>query len=153
MSAKRSFIELDPPKPKGKKAAEGNKIPKILVLDLDRLNGVIQFFDEIGIEIFEEHKMESSFGILPISIPLAFDGLPVEFAMSDKLIEIRKQMLGELSCSFSDFQALKATLRAYQLEGVHWLERLRSCILTGFWPMTWDLEKRFKRSLPSRSIS
>ena len=132
MSAKRSFIELDPPKPKGKKAAEGNKIPKILVLDLDRLNGVIQLFDEMGIEVLEEHKMERPLWSLANIDATQFAGLPVEFGMTDKLIEIRKQMLGEQLLSFSDVPSdVKATLRAYQLEGVRWLERLRLMFLNG----------------------
>jgi SNF2 family DNA or RNA helicase len=132
MSAKRSFIELDSPKSKGKKSVEGNKMPKILVLDLDRLNGVIQLFDEIGIEVMEDHKLERPLWSLANIDASQFEGLPVAFSMTDKLIEIRKQMLGEKVLTFSEIPAdVKATLRGYQSEGARWLERLRMMFLNG----------------------
>jgi SNF2 family DNA or RNA helicase len=132
MSAKRSFIELDSPKSKGKKSTEGNKMPKILVLDLERLNGVIQLFDEMGIEVMEDHKLERPLWSLANIDASQFEGLPVEFSMTDKLAEIRKQMLGEKVLTFSEVPAdVKATLRGYQLEGVRWLERLRMMFLNG----------------------
>jgi SNF2 family DNA or RNA helicase len=131
MSAKRSFIELDPPK-KGKKSVEGNKIPKILVLDLERLNGVIQLFDEMGIEVIEDHKLERPLWSLANIDASQFEGLPVEFFMTEKLIEIRKQMLGEKLPTFSEVPPeINATLRGYQAEGVRWLERLRMMFLNG----------------------
>ncbi len=132
MSAKRSFIELDSPKSKGKKAVEGNKMPKILVLDLDRLNGVIQLFDEMGIEVMEDYKMQRPLWSLANIDATQFEGLPVEFSMTEKLIEIRKQMLGEKLLTFSEVPSdIKAVLRAYQQEGVRWLERLRLMFLNG----------------------
>ena len=132
MGAKRSFIELDSPKSKGKKGTEGNKLPKILVLDLERLNGVIQLFDEMGIEVMENYKMERPLWSLANIDASQFEGLPVEFTMTDKLVEIRKQMLGEKLLTFTEVPAdVKATLRCYQQEGVRWLERLRMMFLNG----------------------
>ena len=132
MSAKRSFIELDSPKAKGKKSSEGNKMPKILVLDLDRLNGVIQLFDEMNIEVMEDHRLQRPLWSLANIDALQFEGLPVEFSMTDKLIEIRKQMLGEKLLTFSEVPSdVKAILRGYQSEGVRWLERLRMMFLNG----------------------
>jgi SNF2 family DNA or RNA helicase len=132
MGAKRSFIELDTPKAKGKKSAEGSKMPKILVLDLDRLNGVIQLFDEMGIEVMENYKMERPLWSLANIDASQFEGLPVEFTMTEKLIEIRKQMLGEKLLTFSEVPSdVKAVLRGYQQEGVRWLERLRLMFLNG----------------------
>ncbi len=132
MGAKRSFIELDSPKSKGKKAGEGNKMPKILVLDLDRLNGVIQLFDEMSIEVLENNKIVRPLWSLANIDASQFEGLPVEFSMTDQLIEIRKQMLGEKLLTFTEVPSdVKATLRAYQLEGVRWLERLRMMFLNG----------------------
>ncbi|MBS0605002.1 MAG: DEAD/DEAH box helicase [Verrucomicrobia bacterium] len=132
MGAKRSFIELDSPKSKAKKGAEGGKMPKILVLDLDRLSGVIQLFDEMGIEVMENYKMERPLWSLANIDASQFEGLPVAFSMTDKLIEIRKQMLGEKMLTFTDVpNDVKATLRAYQQEGVRWLERLRLMFLNG----------------------
>ena len=52
--------------------------------------------------------------------------------MTDKLIEIRKQMLGEKKLTLLGVpKEVKATLRAYQIEGVNWLERLRLMYLNG----------------------
>lgn len=132
MGAKRSFIELDSPKTKGKKTGEGGKLPKILVLDLERLNGVIQLFDEMGIEVLENYKMERPLWSLANIDASQFEGLPVEFSMTEKLVEIRKQMLGEKLLTFSDIpNDVKATLRSYQQEGIRWLERLRMMFLNG----------------------
>ena len=129
MASKKAFIELDTPRSKGKKG-EGGKLPKILVLDLDRVAGVIQLFDEMGIEVLDEHQMERPLWSLANIDAAQFEGLPVEFSMTDKLMEIRKQMLGEKSLTFSPIPTdVKATLRSYQMEGVKWLERLRTMYL------------------------
>jgi SNF2 family DNA or RNA helicase len=119
-------------KVKTKKGQEGSKMPKILVLDLDRIGGVVQVFDELGITVLENHKLERPLWSLANIDASSFEGLPVEFSISDKLLEIRKQMLGEKQFSFSDVPAdVKATLRSYQGEGVRWLERLRIMFLNG----------------------
>ncbi len=132
LGSKRSFIELDAPKARGKKSAEGNKMPKILVLDLERLNGVIQLFDEMGIEILENCTIERPLWSLANIDASHFEGLPVDFSMTETLVEIRKQMLGEKVLDYSPVPSdVKAKLRSYQSEGVHWLERLRSMFLNG----------------------
>ncbi len=99
---RRSFIELDSPKAKGKKGDGGEKMPKILVLDLERSSGVIQLFDEMGIEVMENHKMKRPLWSLAQHRRFSVQGLPVEFSMTDQLVEIRKQMLGEKRLPFSD---------------------------------------------------
>ncbi|MBS0620211.1 MAG: DEAD/DEAH box helicase [Verrucomicrobia bacterium] len=132
MGAKRSFIELDSPKAKGKKGGEGGKMPKILVLDLDRLGGVVQLFDEMGIELLQNHTIERPLWSLANIDASQFEGLPVEFSMTDQLMQIRRQMLGEQVLTFSEVPAeIKATLRHYQEDGVKWLERLRMMFLNG----------------------
>lgn len=132
LGAKRSFIELDSPKSKAKKTGEGGKMPKILVLDLERLGGVIQLFDEMGIELLEDNKIERPLWSLANIDASQFEGLPVQFSMTEKLIEIRKQMLGEKQLTFTDVpKEVKATLRAYQVDGVRWIERLRMMFLNG----------------------
>ena len=46
--------------------------------------------------------------------------------MSEQLVDIRKQMLGEKKLTFTAVpDEVQAKLRPYQNEGVHWLERLR----------------------------
>lgn len=132
MGAKRSFIELDSPKSKGKKGGEGSKMPKILVLDLDRLSGAIQLFDEMGIEVLQNNKIERPLWSLANIDASQFEGLPVEFSMTEQLMDIRRQMLGEKMLTFTDVPTeVKATLRTYQQEGVRWLERLRLMFLSG----------------------
>jgi superfamily II DNA or RNA helicase len=126
LGARRSFIELNTGK-KGKSRGF-----KILVLDLDRLQGVIQLFDEMGIEVLDNHTLERPLWSLANIDASVFAGMPVQFSMSDKLMEIRSQMLGEKPMIFSPVpKEIKATLRPYQLEGVRWLERLRSMFLSG----------------------
>lgn len=130
IGSKRSFIELDSTRSKAKK--EGSKIAKILVLDLERLNGVIQLFDEMGIEVLDNYTVQRPLWSLANIDAAQFEGLPVEFSMSEQLVEIRKQMLGEQVLDFSKVPVdVKAKLRSYQLEGVHWLERLRLMFLNG----------------------
>ncbi len=132
MGARKTFIELESQRSKGKKGSDSLKLPKILVLDLDRIQGVVQLFDEMGIEVLENSKIERPLWSLANIDASQFEGLPVTFEMSEKLIEIRKQMLGEKVLSFSELPAeVKATLRCYQTEGVHWLERLRTMFLNG----------------------
>ena len=132
MSTKKSFIELDSSKAKGKKGQDGGKMSKVLVLDLDRISGVVKMFDELGIEVLEDHKLVRPLWSLANIDASQFEGLPVTFSISDKLVDIRKQMIGEKQLTYSDVpKNVVATLRSYQMEGVHWLERLRCMYLNG----------------------
>lgn len=132
MASKKTFIELESSRLKNRKSGEGTKMSKILVLDLDRISGVVQVFDELGITVLEDHKLERPLWSLANIDASQFDGLPVEFAISPKLLDIRKQMLGEKKMTFSPIpDQIKATLRSYQIEGIHWLERLRMMYLNG----------------------
>jgi SNF2 family DNA or RNA helicase len=93
---------------------------------------VIQLFDEMGVEVLANNKIERPLWSLANIDASQFEGLPVEFSMTEQLMEIRRQMLGEKMLTFTDVPSqVKATLRAYQLEGVHWLERLRMMFLNG----------------------
>ncbi len=132
MASKKAFIELDMPKSKIKKAQEGNRLPKILVLDLERVLGIVKLFDELGIEVLENHMLTRPLWSLASVDASCFEGLPITFSITDKLLDIRKQILGEKHVDFSEVpSAVNATLRSYQLEGVKWLERLRSMYLNG----------------------
>lgn len=128
LSAKRSYLELD-----AKKAKEAtSRFSKILVLDLDRISKLVQLFDELGIKKLDDHKEQKPLWNLATIDPKAFDGLPVEFTMSEKLLEIRSQMLGQILIKPTPIpKELKADLRPYQAEGVNWLERLRLMYLNG----------------------
>lgn len=132
IAAKKAFIELASPKPKGKKKSDKSKIAKVLVLDLERITPVIQLFDELGIETLENSTLERPLWSLVGIDAEAFEQLPVSFKMTEKLVEIRKQILGEkkLRCSAVP-KEVNADLRNYQKEGVNWLERLRGMFLGG----------------------
>lgn len=132
MASKKTFIELESSRLKNRKSGEGTKMSKILVLDLDRIGGVVQVFDELGITVLDDHKLERPLWSLANIDAAQFEGLPVEFSISPKLLDIRKQMLGEKKMTFSPIpEQINATLRSYQTEGIHWLERLRTMYLNG----------------------
>lgn len=131
--SRRAYLELDmgiKTATKGKDS--GNKIPKILVLDLIEIGAVVQLFDELAIEKLENKKLERPIWSLANIDEKSFEGLPVTFKMSTRLKEIRAQMLGEKVLKFSPIpKSVKAELRHYQKDGVHWLERLRLMFLNG----------------------
>lgn len=130
VASKKAFIELEAPK--AKKAGEGSRMPKILVLDLERTAQLVQVFDELGIHLLQEGILERPLWSLASVEPSAFEGLPIQFTISDKLVKIRQQMLGESPLTTSAIpKDVKAELRSYQAEGVRWLERLRLMYLGG----------------------
>ncbi|MCB1109700.1 MAG: DEAD/DEAH box helicase [Chlamydiia bacterium] len=129
--SRRAYLELD----NGRKQTgkdKSNKLPKILVLDLDEVGNVVQLFDELGIEKLDNTTIKRPLWSLANIDETNFEGLPVSFQMTPRLREIRKQMLGEKHLKFTPVPAgIKAELRKYQTEGVHWLERLRLMYLNG----------------------
>ena len=130
VASRRSYIELDAVKGRAKDA--GPRFSKILVLDLERLGRLVHLFDELGIKKLDDHKEKRPLWNLATIDARVFDGLPVDFTMSKKLIEIRSQMLGEIALEPSPLpKEVRADLRPYQLEGVHWLEKLRHMYLNG----------------------
>lgn len=129
LAAKRSYLELDAKRTKDVNSA---RFSKILVLDLNRIAKLVQLFDELGIKKLDDHKEQKPLWNLATIDPDAFAGLPVDFTMSAKLLEIRSQMLGQTAIAVSPIpKDLKADLRPYQAEGVNWLERLRLMYLNG----------------------
>jgi len=132
VASKRAYLEMENPKARAKKGSEGGKMPKILVLDLEKMGNIVQLFDELGIETLEDHKLQRPLWSLANIDGTQFKGLPVTFSISDKLVDIRKQMLGEKKLTFSDVpEEVQAKLRPYQNDGVNWLERLRMMYLNG----------------------
>lgn len=132
MATKKAFIELDMPKVRTRKPQDGGRMQKILVLDLERIGGIAKLFDELGIEVLDNHVLQRPLWSLASMEPSQFEGLPVQVTITDKLADIRKQMLGERQLEFSAIpEHINAKLRSYQLEGVKWLERLRSMYLNG----------------------
>jgi SNF2 family DNA or RNA helicase len=130
IASRRAFIEIESSRGKGKK--EGSKMPKILVLDLEKTGAVFQLFDELGINVLDDHKLERPLWSLANIDASHFAGLPVDYKIGDKLVDIRKQMIGEKLLSFSPIpEEIQASLRSYQREGVNWIERLRMMYLNG----------------------
>ncbi len=127
VASRRTFIELSHIKKRNT-----SRFSKILVLDLDKISKIVNIFDEIGIKKLSDHKEDRPLWSLVNLEDKLFEDLPVKFKMSKKVKEIRNQMLG-----IKDFKPtaipkdIKADLRSYQIEGVHWLERLRSMYLNG----------------------
>lgn len=132
LSSRKRFIELARKKSTSKKKGEEFKTQKILVLDLDRLAPIVHVFDEIGIkELTNHHEPRPLWSLANLDIK-QFENLPIKFTISNKLLEIQKQMLGEYPLISKPVpKQVKATLRPYQHEGVSWLERLRHMRLNG----------------------
>lgn len=133
LASKRSFIELKRKKGgKGKAPRSNNLLQKVLVLDLEKIAPIVQIFDELGVNLLDNHTEERPLWSLASISEEEFKELPIKFSMSKKLKQIQKQMLGEIPIKPSPIpKEIKATLREYQQEGVEWLERLRSMHLCG----------------------
>jgi len=128
LAAKRSYLELDAKKTK----ESGARFSKILVLELTRISKLVQLFDELGIRKLDDYKEDKPLWNLVTVDSKAFHGLPVEFTMSQGLLEVREQMLGNTKIEPTPIpKEIMASLRPYQEEGVHWLERLRRMYLNG----------------------
>ncbi|NGX40620.1 MAG: RNA polymerase-associated protein RapA [Candidatus Anoxychlamydiales bacterium] len=122
----RAFIELK------KHTISSSRFSKILVLDLEKLSKIVQIFDEVGLKKLTNHKEDRPLWSLVGIENSSFDNLPIKFKMSDKLKKIRDQMLSENISKPSDIPStIKATLRKYQTEGIHWLEKTRRMYLNG----------------------
>ncbi|BAA99057.1 DEAD/DEAH box helicase [Chlamydia pneumoniae] len=136
ISAKKRFLELPKAGQQSKGTRRGKvnsgKLPCILVLDLEKIAPVVQIFNEIGFKVLDDLVQKCPlWSLTGISLD-QFEALPVNFSMSERLIEIQKQIRGEIEFDFQDVpQQIQATLRSYQTEGVHWLERLRKMHLNG----------------------
>ena len=133
MISRRAYIEIHMGQQRGGKTKEGgNRIPKILVLDLEAMAPIVQLFDELGIQTLEDTTLERPIWSLANIDEKSFQGLPVTVNITRKLKDIRNQMLGKKILTFSPIPtSINAELRQYQLEGVNWLERLRSMYLNG----------------------
>jgi SNF2 family DNA or RNA helicase len=131
--SRRAYLELEATRARGRGRNEAKgKIPKILVLDLEEVGGIVQLFDELGIQKLDNHQLERPLWSIANIDEQQFAELPVVFTMTKKLKEIRSQMLGDKKVKFSPVpKSIKAELRHYQEEGVNWLERLRKMYLNG----------------------
>jgi len=136
VSAKKAFIEL-PKQKQGKKKSTGEAIcqgksNKTLVLDLEKLTPVVQIFDDIGINQLNDHVEDRPLWSLASIDASQFVGLPITFTMSDRLKEIQAQMINMETLVPKEIPAhIDATLRTYQIEGIGWMERLRTMHLNG----------------------
>ena len=132
LASRKSYIEMETPKSKVKKSVDSGKLPKIIVLDLDKTSKLVQLFDELGIQLLQDSIIERPIWSL-VSLDTAYlTHLPIEFKISPVLLKIRDQMLGQEPFEPSIIpQEIKAVLRPYQKEGIAWIERLRKMYLCG----------------------
>lgn len=134
LASKRAFIELTAKKPGRRKTKieESKSAHKILVLDLEKLAPVVQILDEMGINRLDNHVEERPlWSLASLNVEL-FAGLPIELSISDKLLEIQQQMLGHVPYDNRAIpESIQASLRNYQVDGIRWLDRLRSMHLNG----------------------
>ncbi len=130
-SSKRNFVELKEDYiSNSKKRSSG--IHKTLVLDLERLTPIIQCFDEIGLTRIENHVLKRPLWALSTLNATQFKDLPVKVTMTPRIKEVQKQILGNVDFKSSPIpKEIIANLRNYQVEGVSWLERLRTMHLNG----------------------
>lgn len=125
--SRKNYLELEP-----KKKERGGKLPKILVIDLEKIGPVIQLFDELGIQKLENHKLQRPLWTLTNIYKEQFANLPVKFSITKKLQDIRSQMLGNKDFKPSLIpKQIEDMCRPYQKEGIKWLERLRIMYLNG----------------------
>ncbi|WP_194843690.1 DEAD/DEAH box helicase [Candidatus Clavichlamydia salmonicola] len=108
------------------------KLPRILVLDLEKLVPLVQIFNEIGFRVLDDMVEKRPLWSLTSIHQDQFESLPITMTICPELEEIQKQIRGEISFDAKDIpMAIRATLRKYQVEGVQWLERLRKMHLNG----------------------
>lgn len=133
IASKRPFIELQKKKKGGRGAAGRASGPnKILVLNLAELAPVVQIFDELGINVLDDHAEERPLWSLASIHNSLFDNVPIDFSMSPKLEEIQAQVIGTAAVDTLPIpKTIQTTLRGYQVDGVAWLERLRRMHLSG----------------------
>ena len=133
LASKRSFIELRRKKGGGDKPSRATtQLQKVLVLDLEKIAPIVQIFDELGVNLLDNHVEERPLWSLASITEEQFKDLPIKFSMSKRLKQIQQQMLGEIPIKPTPVpKEIKATLREYQQEGIEWLEKLRSMHLCG----------------------
>jgi len=131
LASKKNFIEFNRAKGENRKAYQA-KMDKILVLDLEKLAPILQIFDELGIKKLENRKEVRPLWSLASVLPSQFKKLPIEFSMSSKLRKVQKQIISQEPSKPKEIPSeVRASLRQYQIDGVAWLERLRSMHLNG----------------------
>lgn len=135
ISSKRSFIELAGPKKQEKRKGKGEESKgshKILVLDLERLAPVVQVLDELGIKRLDNHKELRPLWTLANIEVQEFEDICVDLIVSPQLLQVKKQITGEVPHQAEEIPSvIQATFRSYQIEGIQWLDRLRSMYLNG----------------------
>src|SRR5581483_390462 len=105
---------------------------KVLVLKLDRIAFALQIMDELQIKKLDNTTYELPLWVLVNLLPQRFEEGIVSLKLSNRLKEIQSQIFDMSSCDAPPIpKTIKAELRNYQEEGVHWLSRLRLMGLNG----------------------
>ena len=130
LALNKCYIELKKGKETGKK--RGSRLDKILVLDLQRIRALAEALEEMGVEELVDKSFKRPLWSLTYLTKEKFKDLPINFSISRKLQSIQKQILSDQKQKHSPVPScMQVTLRSYQEEGVHWLEKLRSMYLNG----------------------
>lgn len=134
LTSKRAFIELAQPKKreKRKNKEESRSNYKILVLDLEKISPIVHLLDELGIKQLDTHtELRPLWTLAGLDVE-HLETLPIEVTISEQLLHVRKQILGEVPHVPQPIPAaIQASFRNYQIEGIEWLDRLRSMYLNG----------------------
>lgn len=126
LGADRPYLELHE-----KSKTKGSR-PKILVLDLAPMRQLARFMDDLGIEQFTGQTYRRPLWTLSHLEPDYIKNLPFKVEIDEALKDIQEQLWGRMTLEPQAVpKEVCATLRGYQLEGVHWLEKLRRMHLAG----------------------
>lgn len=128
ISSERCYFELSSKETKHIREAR----PKVLVIDLKTMKQVARFFDDMGLESFTSHTTAKPLWTLAHLDLDHLKQLPFEVTLDEEIKEIQAQLWNTMTLKASPIpKEIQADLRSYQLEGVHWLEKLRRMHLAG----------------------
>jgi len=135
VASRRTYIAIAKKPVKGAmpQASEGfNRFHKILVLQLEPLQAVLQVLDELQVRKIQDTTFELPLWILVNLMPERFVGLPLQVKLSNELQKVQNQIFDPKITNPPPVpKTITATLRHYQKDGIDWLSRLRTMGLNG----------------------
>ncbi len=135
LTYKRSYIEISHIKKFIKRRCPSDDAKnghKIIVLDLDKLMPIVQIFDEMSITILDNHVEQRPLWSLVSVDSTQFNNSAIKITITPGLLNIQQQIRGQVPFTTRAIPTdIQASLRNYQLDGITWLDRLRSMHLNG----------------------
>ena len=105
---------------------------KLVVLELKKIAPVITLLADLGINTLENKTSQNPLWTLVHIDHENLSEIDIEIKIDDRLLSLEKQLKGQSEFIASSIpKTIQATLRPYQIEGVQWLERLRSMAISG----------------------